>query len=608
MSAGLHGCVPRMAASSSGDACQGGVLLRGGGRVRAGEHRRGAVGRLAGAGWRDGAIRVAGAERRSEGRVDGVGADLAEFGDRGVDVVVAGRDQLVPARVGVHVELAGGDDDAEPGRGEPGVDPAGDLPPGDLPVPVEPAGADRDADSAGREVQVLGRAGIRQAVASPASASVLGRCLPRGEEAGQLVAGHVVQRDRQVAVRGRCLRWFRVIVVRRRGVRGTGRGRGIAGGCCGCAGRRGGLVFFWAGALVRTDPRPDGAPGRERRVQRLGRAGAGGEVTGRGLLAGWLSLRGGCVATARPAPSGTPRPDDAGRGGRDAVARAAVLRAVLLAGRRTGSAGRGSCRGRRGGRGPARAGVGGGAASIAAHAASTASVRRWVACWSSSSLGAVRPACGWTAAVKMRPKTALLASSAASSRSRRLLVMPGCIQAGISSHLMRAGARSSPRRSVISPSADAPYQCSPEASWLSRDRAAGLAADPGAHRGGIVQGADQVRQHVAGPSPDRGPDLGWGGRLRLADHRPQLGEPSQGGVLCLAGRAVRAGDRDRRVPGGIIRTGGRDGRRRAAAAQSRVHDHRDGVVADLGEFGGGGVGVAGARRDELAAVGRGRTC
>src|SRR3984957_15553704 len=44
---------------------------------------------------------------------------------------------------------------------------------------------------------------------------------------------------------------------------------------------------------------------------------------------------------------------------------------------------------------------------------------------------------------------------------------------------------------------------------------AGLVADPGAHRGGIVQGADQVRQGVPGPSPDRGPGLWlgwWGGR------------------------------------------------------------------------------------------------
>ena len=101
---------------------------------------------------------------------------------------------------------------------------------------------------------------------------------------------------------------------------------------------------------------------------------------------------------------------------------------------------------------------------MAAQAASMASRRRWALCLSSSSPGATRLVCGWAAAVIMRPKTALRASSAVISRSRRLLVMPGCIQAEISSHRMSAGARSSPRRSVSRPSGDPPYQRSPELS------------------------------------------------------------------------------------------------------------------------------------------------
>ena len=257
MSAGVHRLGSPDGGLEFGDARQGGVLLRAGSRVRVREHRRRAVGRLAGAGRRDGSIGVAGAERRAEGCVDGVDADLVEFSDRGVDVVFAGRDQFVPARVGVDVEPAGGDDDAEPGRREPGIDPAGDLPPGDLPVPAESAGADRDADPAALEVQVLGRARIRKAFPSPASASV-GGCFPGGEEAGQLLAGHVVQGDREVAVRGRGLRWLGVIVVSRPGVRGTGGGPGVLPARSGRAGRgrvwrRGGwLVFFRAGARVRT--------------------------------------------------------------------------------------------------------------------------------------------------------------------------------------------------------------------------------------------------------------------------------------------------------------------------------------------------------------------
>jgi hypothetical protein len=53
------------------------------------------------------------------------------------------------------VKPAGADDDAEPGRREAGVDPAGSLPPADLPVAVDCAGQDRDADPAALEVHLL---------------------------------------------------------------------------------------------------------------------------------------------------------------------------------------------------------------------------------------------------------------------------------------------------------------------------------------------------------------------------------------------------------------------------------------------------------------------
>ena len=362
-----------------------------------GEHRRGAVGRLAGAGRRDGRIGVAGAERRAEGRVDGVGADLAEFRDRGVDVVFACRDQLVPARVGEDVEPAGGDDDAEPGRGQPGIDPASDLPPGDLPVPAESAGADRDADPAAVEVQVLGRARIRQAVASPASASVAVGCFPQGEEAGQLLAGHVVQGDREVAVGGRCLRWFGVIVVSRAGGRGTGGGPGVLPGRSGRAGRGRvcGVAAGWSSSgLVRWSGRS--ASGW------CSPAAAAGTVAGLGASCRVAApLRGGCLrcrASGAGGGGGTGRcrARRAGRRGAGAVLRVrAVLRRVVEQGLLDGAGSRGS----RGGRGPARR------ARAAARPRSRPRRRRRprsaaaLACLSSSSLGAVRPASGWTAAV-----------------------------------------------------------------------------------------------------------------------------------------------------------------------------------------------------------------
>ena len=283
-----------------------------------------------------------------------------------------------------------------------------------------------------------------------------------------------MQGDREVAVRGRCLRWFGVIVV------------GRAGGCAGPAavpgfclrvpaarggaasGRRGGwLVFFRAGALVRTVRVRMVLPGGSGGSGGWAVLGSGGAVTGRVLLTGRLCLRGGCLRCRTSGAGGGGRTGRcrarrAGRRGAGAVLRVACCPA---AGRRTGSAGRGSCRGRRGGRGPARRARAAARPRSRPRRRRRPRVRRWPACLSSSSPGAVRPASGWTAAVTMRRKTALLASAAASSRSRRLLVIPGCIHAGISSHRMRIGARSSPLRSVISPSGEAPYQRSPELSY-----------------------------------------------------------------------------------------------------------------------------------------------
>ena len=202
-------------------------------------------------------------------------------------------------------------------------------------MPVESAGADRDADPAALEVQVLGRARIRQAFPSPASASV-GGCFPRGEEAGQLLAGHVVQGDREVAVRGRCLRWFGVIVVSRAGVRGTGGGPGVLPARSGRAGR--GRVWWRAGwsssGLVRWSGRS--ASGwcspRERRVRRLGCAGVRRRGDRAGPADGGRCLRGAAFAAGRPAPAGAGGPDGAGRGGRDAVARVPSWVGVLSCG------------------------------------------------------------------------------------------------------------------------------------------------------------------------------------------------------------------------------------------------------------------------------------
>ena len=226
------------------------------------------------------------------------------------------------------MEPAGGDDDAEPGRREPGIDPAGDLPPGDLPVPVESAGADRDADPAALEVQVLGRARIRQAFPSPASASV-GGCFPRGEEAGQLLAGHVVQGDREVAVRGRCLRWLGVIVVSRTGVRGTG-GPGVLPARSGragrgrlAAGRLAGLLPGWCAG--QDGPRPGGAPRRERRVRRLGCGSGGGDRAGpAGAACGAAAF-----AAGRPARGGRTGRCWSRRAGRRGAGAVLGLRAVL---------------------------------------------------------------------------------------------------------------------------------------------------------------------------------------------------------------------------------------------------------------------------------------
>ena len=102
-----------------GDARQDGVLLRAGSRVRAREHRRRAIGGLAEAGRRDGGIGVACAERRAEGRVDGVGADLVEFPDGSVDVIFASRDHSGPGARRCDMEPAGGGDDAKPASGSP---------------------------------------------------------------------------------------------------------------------------------------------------------------------------------------------------------------------------------------------------------------------------------------------------------------------------------------------------------------------------------------------------------------------------------------------------------------------------------------------------------
>ena len=206
-------------------------------------------------------------------------------------------------------------------------------------MPAESAGADRDADPAALEVQVLGRARIRQAFPSPASASV-GGCFPGGEEAGQLLAGHVVQGDREVAVRGRGLRWLGVIVVSRTGG-GPGGGPGVLPARSGRAGRgrvwrRGGwLVFFRAGARVRTVrvrvvlPRGSGGSGDS---AVLGSVGA---VTGRVLLTGRLGLRGGCLRCRTSGAGGGGRTGRcwsrrAGRRGAGAVLGGrAVLRRVV---------------------------------------------------------------------------------------------------------------------------------------------------------------------------------------------------------------------------------------------------------------------------------------
>ena len=297
-------------------------------------------------------------------------------------------------------------------------------------------------------------------------------CFPHGEEAGA-APGRTCGAGRS---RGRCS-WPVSAVVRGhrreqdRRARDRRRSRGSA---CAfrprgarprlMAGRLAGLLR--AGARVRTVRVRVVLPGGSGGSGGWAVLGSGGGVTGRVLRTGWLCLRGGCLRCRTSGAGGGGRTGRcwsrrAGRRGAGAVLRLACCPA---AGRRTGSAGRGSCRGRRGGRGPARR------ARAAARPRSRPRRRRrprsarWMACLSSSSLGAVRPASGWTAAVSMRRKTALLASAAASSRSRRLLVIPGCIHAGISSHRMRVAARSSPLRSVISPSGEAPYQRSPELS------------------------------------------------------------------------------------------------------------------------------------------------
>ena len=282
----------------------------------------------------------------------------------------------------------------------------------------------------------------------------------------------MVQGDREVAVGGRGLRWSGVIVVSRAGGCGTGGGPGVLPGRSGRAGRgpvcgRGGwLVVFGAGALAGTVRVRMVLPGGSGGSGGWAVPGSGGAVTGRVLLAGRLCWRGGCLrcrvsGAGRGGRAGRCRARRAGRRGAGAVLRGrAVLRRVVEQGLLDGAGvavdvagvvqigGRGRRRGLD--RGP------GGVDGLGRRCSA--------ACLSSSSLGAVRPASGWTAAVSMRRKTALLASAAASSRSRRLLVMPGCIQAGISSHRMRAGARSSPLRSVISPSGQVPYQRSPELS------------------------------------------------------------------------------------------------------------------------------------------------
>ena len=200
------------------------------------------------------------------------------------------------------------------------------------------------------EVQVLGRARIRKAFPSPASASVVG-CFPRGEEAGQLLAGHVVQGDREVAVRGRGLRWLGVIVVSRPGVRGTGGGPGVLPARSGRAGRgrvwrRGGwLVFFRAGARVRTVRvrvvLPGGSGGSE--LGRVRRSGLGVCCGAAAFAAGRPAPAGGQDRTVLVAAGGTPW-----RGCRPGWR--AVLRRVV----EQGLLDRACSHGRRGGRGPAR--------------------------------------------------------------------------------------------------------------------------------------------------------------------------------------------------------------------------------------------------------------
>ena len=374
-------------------------------------------------------------------------------------------------------------------------------------MPAESAGADRDADPAGLEVQVLGRARIRQAVASPSSASVAG-CFPRGEEAGEVLAGHMVQGDREIAVRGRCLRSFGIIVVSRTGVRGTGGGPGVLPARSGRAGRgrclaRGGwLVFFRAGARVRTSA-SGGAPRRRRQVpdgcraRRAGCRGAGAVLRLRAVL--WRVVEQGLLDGARVAVEvagvvqlggrGRRRGLDRGPGGVDGLA---ALLGGLLVFLFAGS-------------GEAGVRVDGGGEHAAEDGAAGAG-------------GGEQPVTQAAGDTRLYPRGDFLPPDEGRG---------AVIAAAVGDQPVRAGAVPAVAGAVVT----------------ARDRPAGLLADPGAHRGGIIQGADHVRQAVPGPPPDRGPDLGCGRRLRLADHRPQPGEPFQGRVLCLAGGAVRAGDR-----------------------------------------------------------------
>ena len=199
-------------------------------------------------------------------------------------------------------------------------------------MPAGLAGADRDADPAAVEVQHLGRACIRQALALAGQASVAVRCFPQGEEAGQLLAGHGVQGDREVAVGGRRLRWFGVIGMGRASGCGTA---AVAGFCSGVPDARAGAapdgLAAWSFAAVSCSGRsapgcccPAGPADGVCRVPVPGRAGG----SCRAILR-WRGACGGCRA-AGACGDGVPgrcRARLARGGGAGAVLRG---RAVLL--------------------------------------------------------------------------------------------------------------------------------------------------------------------------------------------------------------------------------------------------------------------------------------